>query len=345
MTENATYKKFCAATQEYLLNLEATGAAPITVDLYSRHLAAFADFIFENDIRYEMGYPVVQAYRDSLINRNLKMTTVRQYLKELRSFFEWASDLSLGKSRWYDVNPVSKRLIPDGRKSEKRPYDVILNDDDIMKLWRNIPPRTHAKTAPFWDRNYAVVILILTTGIRNQELLALTPKDLNWKDEEITIVHGKGDKFRIVDFPLIAQTAIKLYLASGLRPDWAKDDEPLFGTQTDKTGLKVVKSVWNRGTPQWLSNLVEKHVYLVTEVSYVRTHDLRHLCARIDLNGGMSLEELQSKLGHESIATTQLYSGKLAPRKYREEAKRIYEERDFQAHRNMEKLKSLGVAV
>ena len=74
----------------------------------------------------------------------------------------------------------------------------------------------------------------------------------------------------------------------------------------------------------------------------IRSHDLRHVGARLDLNSGMSFEELQAKLGHESVIVTQLYSGKLTSRKSRKKTKQVQMEKDRQAQRNILRLQQKG---
>ena len=86
--------------------------------------------------------------------------------------------------------------------------------------------------------------------------------------------------------------------------------------------------------------MVERHVYAITGVHSVRTHDLRHVGARLDLNNGMTFEELQAKLGHANFGTTQRYSGKLVHRRRRQSARLVYDERARQATRNAEILRT-----
>ena len=69
---------------------------------------------------------------------------------------------------------------------------------------------------------------------------------------------------------------------------------------------------------------------------------MRHVGARLDLNSGMSFEELQAKLGDESVATTQIYSGKLTSRKNRRLTKIVQEEKERQAQRNVLRLEESG---
>ena len=162
------------------------------------------------------------------------------------------------------------------------------------------------------------MILLLTTELRNAELRALTPADIDLEDAALRVEHGKGDKFRVVDLPDIAVVSLRHYLASGIRPKDLPDTEPLFGNTAPKgsfgprTGDESRE--WQRGSRQWLSTLVESHVKAVTGVPNIRSHDLRHVGARIDLNAGMKQEELQSKLGHTNPNVTQRYSGRLLSR-------------------------------
>ena len=324
-----------SAIDSYLRNCEATGKSAATMASYVRRMNQFYTFMVENDrCDDEPTFAVIQAYRDDMLARGCAPTFVRQTLVELRAFFAYASSPDLGNGRFYNSNPVSLRLYPDVRKIERRPYDMLLTDEQVMKLWRNSPVKTNRPE--FWPRNYAIVVLLLATELRNSELLSLTLADLDFENGSITVEHGKGDKYRIVDFPEIAQTAIRSYLASGLRPTDIPATAPLFGT----TAAKEIRShasdgVWKRGTSQWLSSLVERHVRAVTGVENIRTHDLRHVGARLDLNNGMTTDELQQKLGHYDPKTTQRYSGRLLSRGDRKSARKVYAERDQQTQRNL----------
>lgn len=341
-------KKYEEATTAYLQNLERTGAAPLTVRNYASRLGNFLAFWSQKNATShrtisDPGYTDIQAWRDDLLDQGRKLSTVKQYLKELNMFFVWASDPSLGESRWYETSPVSPRLIPDTRKLDARPYDQILTDEQVMLLWRNNPPGD-LHCPQYWARNYAIVVLLLSTEIRNAELLSLRLCDLDFENGELTVVSGKGSKYRVIDFPLIAQTAIRLYLRWPGRPKSLTEQDYLFGTQGVK-GEAVRNGqpdFWKRGTSQWLSAVVERHVFAITGVHDVRTHDLRHVGARLDLNNGMTFEELQAKLGHATPTMTQVYSGKLVHRRRRQAAALVYTERDRQAARNAAALSIVG---
>lgn len=338
-------ERWLRATDAFLTEKERTGASHLTIRNYSMRLNMFYEFWVEtlpdpssHRKTEDPSYIDFLEWRNYLQETGLKPTTIRQYLKELHNFYEWAIDPSLGKNRYYTENPISKRLIPTCRNIDKRPYDNILTNEEIIALYRNAPLEK-MRWASVWPRNYAIVVFLMETELRNAELLDLRLCDLDFENEVIHVEHGKGNKYRPVDFSPFAQSAIRLYLASGLRPDGLSDDDYLFGTKGEmKARAYGVAPLWKRGTSGWLSTLVERHVANVTGVHKVRTHDLRHIGARIDLNTGMPIEELQSKLGHESVTTTQVYSGKLMGRRQRINAQAIPFERDIWTRRNEQML-------
>lgn len=333
MTAAEKYEKAC---NEYLRNAKAVGNSETTLKNYQRRLYMFGEFWKS---RYLPAEPIndpsiedVKAWRDSLLDSGVKATSCKQYLNELRYFFAAMSDPELEEERLYLKNPVTKRIIPKTSREDARPYDILLTEEQVIKLWQNNKSAMKRRN-DMWVRNYAIVVLLLTSEIRNGELLALTPADLDWENSEITVEKGKGNKFRIVDFSEIAQSAIALYLMSGIRPEYAKDTDPLFGTSADENGRNTKE--WHKGTTQWLSQLVERHVRNVTGVSGIRTHDLRHVGSRLDLNYGMSFAALQSKLGHSSVTTTQIYSGKLLARRQRRATAEVFAEREKQTEYNL----------
>lgn len=337
---NTYLDRYDDAVCRYLRNLHYTGASNTTINNYQTRLALFRAFWLENTGGEPKSDPTpldFEAWRDNLADSGKKPSTIKQYLSELRYFFGAMSDEELGEAKIYENNPVYRRLVP---RVEHRPYDMLIPDEKVMLLYNNSIIPTGFKR--FWARNYAIVTLLLTTSIRNGELLALTPADIDWEYHEIVIERGKGNKYRVVDLPELAETALKLYLLSGLRPDSLSDNAPLFGTTAEhKYQGKKQGDKWHQGTSQWLSSLVERHVKAITGVANIRTHDLRHIGARLDLNTGMRAEALQAKLGHANLATTQIYSDKLQARRGRLSAAAVYAERDKQAKANQNKISCL----
>lgn len=328
-------EKFDAASAAYLRNATFTGKSADTLENYRYRLLRFREaWLAAHDgvPEHDPDFTDVLNYRDGLLENGAAASTVRQYLVELRAFFDAMEKPRFVPGISYPENPVDTDFYP---VVKKRPYDMILTDDQVKMLLPYRKPENAKKAT--WTRNYAFVALILATKIRNSELLSLTLADLDFEAGELTVNHGKGDKFRVVDFPPFAQAAVLLYLQSGLRPGNLPDSAPLFGTTAEhKASCGATDSgEWHKGSDVWLSECVRRHVLAVTGVDNVRTHDLRHVGARLYLNAGASMEFLQSELGHSSMSTTQIYSGRLQARRGRNSAKEILADMERVAASNM----------
>lgn len=337
---NREVSKLERAAHEWLDNCRAIGRSKSTVASYETAVKKFVQWYDASEYKgQEPSFHAVQAFRNKLLESKSNRT-VKQYLTVLKMFFGWCCDPAMGEDRIFSHNPVASSLLPDTKRENARPYNIILPDDAVIQLFANEPPASGNYKKRTWARNYAIVSIFLTMGIRNSELLDLRLSDVDFEHSEIKIERGKGNKFRVVDMPELAKTAIELYLRSGVRPDDLNRDDYLFGTtggipQSNMRGEKTAVSCkWKQGTRQWLSDVVERHVYSVTGISRVTSHDLRHVCARVDLNSGMSISELQAKLGHSSPNVTQIYSGRIMARRSRDSATSVIVAQENQAMRN-----------
>lgn len=307
-------EKFDKAVSAYLRNKRLLGLSPVTMDNYAASLAAFrGNWIAAHAGKPETdpGYADVLNFRDSMLDGGNAESTVKQRLVDLRAFFAAFERPLLVPGLSYPENPVEPSFAP---RTKKRPYDQILTDDQVLKLLSNCKP--DGSWGKNWPRNYAMLALMLSTELRSEELRSLTLDDLDFADEVITVAHGKGDKFREVDFPLFARAAVELYLHSGMRPGHLPSSALLFG----------VGDEWKMGTRQWLHGLVCRLVKEATGIENVGPHDLRHIGARLKLNAGASMEELQAELGHSQITTTKIYTGRLQTKRGRRGAKNVVAE-------------------
>ena len=284
---NSTYatpvERLEAATAAWLRDLEEQGRLSRTVEAYASALADFTSFFGADEDKSDIpSYAEVRLWRGNLESRGCRERTIAQYLRQLRAFFDWACEHG-----WYQANPVLKRLIPTVSGLPPAEY-VALHDWQLRRLYTYERPQ-NAKAATY-PRNYAIAILLLTTDLRNNELLHLTPAALRWSDNQIFVSCGKSGSVRRVAFPELAQSAVRLYLSSGIRPQDLPDTAPLFGTTSKKGvfGTRERDGAWTVGSAEWLSALVMRHVKAVTGVSGVRCEDLRHIGRGAE---SLSLEE------------------------------------------------------
>jgi len=278
---NSTYatpvERLESASAAWLCDLEEQGASPNTLKGYALTVEDFTRFFAS-----EEDEPDIPCYADALLwaqtfdGRGLTLRTQQQYLIRLRAFFNWACEHG-----WYENNPVQGRLIPSVSDLPPKEY-IELRNWQLRRLYTYDRPQ-NAKTATY-PRNYAIVIFLLTTELRSAELLRLTPADLHWSDNAIIVRDGHAGEVRRVAFSDLAQSAVRLYLASGLRPAGLSDIEPLFGTTSEKGvfGTQNRACAWSAGSPAWLSALVERHISAVAFVRGVRCEELRHAAAQAE---------------------------------------------------------------
>ena len=278
-----------AASAAWLRDLEAQGRLSRTVEAYASTLAGFTSFFGADEDKSDIpSYAEVLLWRGNLESRGCKERTIAQYLRQLRAFFDWACEHG-----WYQANPVLKRLIPSVSDLPPAEY-VALHDWQLQRLYTfNRSQNAKAATYP---RNYAIVIMLLTTDLRNGELLHLTPADLHWSDNVIAARDGHTGEVRRVAFSDLAQSAVRIYLASGIRPQDLPDTAPLFGNTAPKGSFGPRASdenrEWQHGSRQWLSALVESHVKAVAFTPSVRCEELRHAAAHAE---SLSLSEARAR--------------------------------------------------
>lgn len=142
------------------------------------------------------------------------------------------------------------------------------------------------------ERDYAIITLFLNCGMRLSELVSI---DMDKIKEDTIRVVGKGNKERTLYLNDVSLLAIKNYL--DVRPD--VDDSALFISQRKKR-------IGNR----MIQQIVKHHLGSAgLDTETLSTHSLRHTSATLMYkHGNVDIRALQDILGHESIATTQIYT-------------------------------------
>lgn len=155
-------------------------------------------------------------------------------------------------------------------------------------------------------RDKILILFLYHTGLRNSELVNLQIKDINFENNTVKVVQGKGKKDRvvnIVDDDLIL--ALKAFI----------------GNQKKYT---LFLSNWNKPfTSRGIQKLIKKYAIKANldEISRITPHTLRHTFAVHALDAGVNIVTINKQLGHRSLQTTLIYmeiSNKMA----REDLKR-----------------------
>ena len=226
------------------------------------------------------------AYRQQMIAAGRRPATINRRLEALRRFGRWAhSRGELAADVVHDIRPV--RTV-----RNRRPAG--LSNPEIHSLLRAAGASRHG-LAP---RNYALVQLMLQTGIRVGEVAALHVADITINDRSgsVRIRQGKGIKARDVALNATARRALRTYLSA--RPSAAKT-EPLFlSTRMEAMPVRSIQAV--------VTGLARRARLKRIPVS---AHTLRHTFALGYLRDNPGkLVELASLLRHESLDTTAVYT-------------------------------------
>jgi integrase/recombinase XerD len=134
-------------------------------------------------------------------------------------------------------------------------------------------------------------------GLRVSELVDLRISDI-FDDEEYVVVHGKGDKQRLVPISPVALKLISDYV------------EQVRSLLTVKRGSEDVLFLNRRGgrlSRVMVFYIIKDLCELAGIRKQVSPHTLRHSFATHLLEGGANLRAIQQMLGHESITTTEIY--------------------------------------
>ena len=150
-------------------------------------------------------------------------------------------------------------------------------------------------------RDYAILLTLLTTGLRKAEICGLKVGDVKtYRNQAVIDVIGKGKKFRRIPLHPEAIVAIKDYLkAIGNGADPAHS---LFQT-LGKHGPYEERAL----TPKAVDCLIKSVVKKALIQKRVHPHVMRHTFATALLDNGNDLKTVQSLMGHSHIRTTEAY--------------------------------------
>lgn len=257
------------------------GRSLATVTQYKADVTAFASFMKSRERILHAEQADIRNFVVELISKRYsKAVTVRRKLASLRAFFSF---LILEKIR--TDNPALGVPPP---KAEKR-LPKVLNESEIGRV---IDAHKAGRHEEFNLRNYAMLELLYASGIRRAELVGINVDQVDL-DAKMAHVIGKGNKERIVMLNTTAVKAIRAYLR--VRP--RSSDPALFLSQR-KTRLGFTQ-VWT---------IFSEHLALSGVKKKASLHTMRHSFATHLLENDVDLVSIKEMLGHESLATTQIYT-------------------------------------
>ncbi len=295
------------ALQRFLRSLEARDASPETRRSYETAVGGYLAWLDAHGADWRSpGKSTLRAYLAELSEGHAR-TSVAQRLAALRAFHRYCarSGIAAGDPWGAIATPRLPRRLPKVLEVEQVEALLAVTDDDLVAAdeggsatARRDPDLARAIAL----RDRALVETAYAAGLRISELAAADLGSLELRRGELRVL-GKGRKERVGLLGRPAREALAAYLDDG-RPVLASRGGPLA-----QPPAEVFLN--HRGGPLGVRGLrmrLDRLCRLAGLPEGVSPHTLRHSFATHLLDGGADLRVVQELLGHESLATTQVYT-------------------------------------
>lgn len=256
---------------------------------YKRDLSQFIDFLEKNTIDIgNIASDELKKFVHYLYGLKLSARSIARKISTLKSFFAYLND-------HFGINNCAKELlIP---KIEKR-LPTYLTQDEVSRLLIT----SEQDRSDIGVRNSIMVYLLYSSGMRVSELVNIKISDLHF-DTSFISIEGKGGRQRMIPLPQAIMSLLSKYLQTHAAPsssDSIKNPLYLFPVVYGKK----VKPISRQSC--WI--ILKKMCEQAGIKRAISPHQLRHSFATHMLEKGVDLRSLQVLLGHEEIATVEVYT-------------------------------------
>ena len=259
-----------------------------TIIAYKNDLKSFQNFNhnkFDQKNIKGVNYSQIRSWIVSLVADKISNTSINRKMSSLNSYYKFL--LKIGDIK---INP----LIEHKALKTKSTIQLPFSETEISNV---LNPLNFDKSFE-GHRDYLILELLYTTGIRRQELIDLKIQNIDYSNKRIKVL-GKRNKERYI--PLISSTieSIDKYLKYRDELKNIKSNDKLFLTSKGKS---IYDNLVYRITKKYFTGFSTK--------SKKSPHILRHSFATHLLNNGADLNSVKDLLGHTSLAATQVYTNR-----------------------------------
>lgn len=270
----ASFLSYCTAER----NL-----SPHTIAAYRTDLGRFVEWASRMGIARidELDRGALRRYVAGLSEQRYARRSIARKTSVVRSMLRWALLHDL-----IERDPATDLSAP---KLDK-PLPKVLKARDVARLCE-LPPSDD----PIGVRDRAVLELLYGSGLRVSELSGLDIDELDLRAAAVTVM-GKGRKERRLPLSPPSVQGLRTYL---------REARPQLATETSPPAV-FLNTRGGRMSPRSVRAMLER--YMEADGAPVGPHALRHSFATHLLDGGADLRVVQELLGHEDLATTQIYT-------------------------------------
>lgn len=238
-------------------------------------------------------------FLNTLITGDLKPSSIRRKMVAIGAFVDYC--IIQG-----DLVPSDKPPKMKGGFIIPKRLPKTINDQNIQRILSAAYDRAHNSTTHLKKvlaiRNYAIIELLYSTGVRIGELAAINIEDISTDTHEV-LIHGKGRKERMVflaNNEVLASIKAWLSVRNELCP---KDNACFVNRYGGRLSIYGIEDVFSNA-------LIAAGI-----LEHATPHFLRHSFATKLLANGANIRDVQELLGHSSIVTTQIYTEVSSERK------------------------------
>ena len=268
-----------------------------TIVSYGTDLREFEGYLEKTEAELDftkVHADVVRNWISELMDEGRTATSVNRKLSSLRSFYRF-----LLRRKEITVNPMLKIV---GLK-KKKPLPSFVREKDMNRLLDGLSFDEGFEGC----RDRTILEMFYTTGMRLSELIGLDDVDVDLSARLIKVT-GKRNKQRLIPFGDELAEDLLIYIK--VRNDAFPDGVEAF----------FIRKNGKRMYPMQVYRIVKRNLSKVVTLKRKSPHVLRHTFATAMLNDNAELRAVQALLGHESLATTEVYTHTTF-----EELKKVYE--------------------
>ena len=248
-------------------------------------LQLFSEQYLDNTLPAQMAYNDLQLFVESIAkDRQLKATTQARIVSGIKTFYTYLlieNEVAQSPAELLETPKITRKL------------PITLHVHEIEAMLDLID-----RSTPEGERNYALLELLYSCGLRVSEIVSLKISDLHLAEDYIKVI-GKGNKERLIPIGGLAKKALHRYI------------NEVRVHVSIKKGQEDIIFLNRRGSQ--LSRVMVFYVIKdLAERAGIRKvlspHTFRHSFATHLVEGGADLRAVQEMLGHESITTTEIYT-------------------------------------
>jgi len=265
-----------------------------TINSYLKDLSSFANwFKYTNgeELRPENITPIdAREYRQWLLaNHGRSPATFNRHLAAIRSYINWAVQAGIANSNpLLEIRSVKTNIQPKVRwLGRKKQFAILRKAEECVQNAQSESTRHRA------IRNRSMMILILNSGVRLEEMMKLKLEDVDIAQRSGTLFirSGKGLRSRVVPLNADARRSLENWFEIRSK---SERREVFLSSNGKAIGRRTIQDAFEK----------------ISDFSHVEfsPHTLRHTFAKNLIDSGVGIEKVAMLLGHSSIETTRIYT-------------------------------------